>query len=179
MSTEHYGAPAELKRVTFTEFLLNYKTLPKAPSIGLHKKSDLSGLIFDKLLPVERLEVNYFNGVKWRCRCHCTGTRDVWSKNLLRGVVGDCGCRALWKTKKRRATAKKKRQAARLLDQQEQREHYAIAKKKRKALLTQTRAAALKRWADYRRANRVAELERCRGKMEHKSSGASVMESVT
>ena len=140
----------ELRRVTFTEFLVNFETLPKAPS-GLNKKSDLSGLIFDKLLPIERLQENFF-GIKWRCRCLSGGTRDVWSKDLLRGVVGDCGCRALWKTKKRRAVAKKKRQAARaarLIERQEQRQRDAIAKRKRKALLKQTKAAALKRWADY------------------------------
>jgi hypothetical protein len=139
-----------MERVTFTEFLVNFETLPKAPS-GLNKKSDLTGLIFDKLLPVERLDENFF-GVKWRCRCLCGGTRNVWSKNLLRGVVGDCGCRTLWKTKKRRAVAKKKRQAARaarLVEQQERRERNAVAKKKRKALLKQTKAAALKRWAGY------------------------------
>jgi hypothetical protein len=170
----------ELRRVTFTEFLLNFETLPKAPS-NLNKKSDLTGLIFDKLLPVESLDENFF-GVKWGCRCLCGGTRDVWSKNLLRGIVGDCGCRAMWRTKKRRKVAKKKRQAvraARFIARQEQRDHYAIAKQKRKKLLLQTKAAALKRWADYRRANRVAELEKHRGKMEYKVSGASAMESVT
>jgi hypothetical protein len=159
----------ELQRVTFTEFLLNFETLPKAPSTGLRKMSDLTGMIFDKLLPVESLDENFF-GVKWRCRCLCGGTRDVWSKNLLRGVVGDCGCRALWKTKKRRAVAKKKRQAARaarLVEQQERRERNAIAKKKRKALLKQTRAAAMKRWDDYYRGNKTTpenEPEQCEQK---------------
>lgn len=156
----------EIKRVTWEEFMLHFDALPKAPN-GLNRKSDLCGFIFGKLLVVQRLDENYF-GIKWRCRCVCGGMRDVWSKNLLRAVVVDCKCREKWRKKKQRQKARKERREAWLLElqrrakekaaqRQQRHERNAVFqreeadfRRRRSARREQCRAAARKRWNDYR-----------------------------
>ncbi len=99
----------ELHRHTYEQFLLHGHALPKAPK-GLRKHTLFHGLIFGKLLVIGHVQGKaYHLGFKLRCRCLCTGGRDVWEHQLLNGSATDCGCVAKWREKKRRQTAKKRR----------------------------------------------------------------------
>jgi len=145
----------QLKRVGWSEFRRDFKSLPKAPD-NLSKHSDLSGLIFGKLLVCEQVDANFF-GVKWSCRCLSGGRRDVWSNKLLRGIVTDCGCRLKWKKAKRRLKARKLRVEQRALkleqgrlEKQTRPERYAAMQKRDADRRQQCREAAMKRWADHR-----------------------------
>ena len=99
------------RRLTYTDFLILHGKPyfePMTPE-GVRKFDDLSGIPFDKLLPISPVIASAnFLGPRWSCRCICNGRRQVRAKHLLSGIVSDCGCR-------KRSRFRKRKQRARLV----------------------------------------------------------------
>jgi hypothetical protein len=68
--------------------------------------SDLIGQLFGKLRVLHHVTgVANQKGILWRCRCTCRKYAkhcDVWSYDLLKGRVADCGCVGAARKRKRR-----------------------------------------------------------------------------
>jgi hypothetical protein len=99
-----------MKRLAYEQFCTLYGKpgFGEIPE-GLMKMHDLTGVPFGKLLAIEQVPgVANLHGILWNCRCVCSPYRwrQVWSKQLLTGLVRDCGCVKKQRTKKRRQRAK-------------------------------------------------------------------------
>jgi hypothetical protein len=138
----------ELKRVTWTEFVLNWKTLTQAPTgrkSSLLKKIDLSGLVFGKLFVLRPVvgSGNAMSGFTFWVRCACLRRPFQLTEASLRsGFVSDCGCRKRWRKTKRRARPSK----ARSEGQRRRHAREALRRQKQDARHQQAVKAALARW---------------------------------
>ena len=94
-----------MTRLTYQEFCILYCKSFSAIPEGLKKMHDFTGIPFGKLLVVGPVPgVATMHGILWECRCVCSPYRwrQVWSHQLLTGLVRDCGCVKEQRMKKRR-----------------------------------------------------------------------------
>ena len=62
-------------------------------SCGCYRSKDLTGLTFDRLTVLKKLDKrNAFGQILWECKCICGNIKEVGYSNLLRGSVKSCGC---------------------------------------------------------------------------------------
>jgi D-beta-D-heptose 7-phosphate kinase/D-beta-D-heptose 1-phosphate adenosyltransferase len=59
---------------------------------GIGSKSNLKGMIFGYLTPLELEPGIIDGGYIWVCKCHCGNTKIVPARYLLRGDTKSCGC---------------------------------------------------------------------------------------
>lgn len=68
----------------------------------MHKNvKDLTGIVFDRLTVIERVENNKHGGAVWLCECVCGNIKPIWSANLLGGGTISCGCFSKEKARER------------------------------------------------------------------------------
>lgn len=60
--------------------------------MATHRRKDITGERFGRLVAVRYTEKSRYGGWKWLCRCDCGGFNEVAADRLKKGEVQSCGC---------------------------------------------------------------------------------------